>query len=149
MRSLIFVALALLSTSVLATEQQKPLAVDAITAQQTEIRAEVQAGTGRYQSMPQSTRDELLAKQAELLAILHGKTNANELTEAQKQQVFNSLEWITATINNSPDDRMVCRTEHTIGSNMPKRVCRTAARMREEQERAREELERGNNQVGR
>lgn len=130
-------------TDVAFASKRKPLAIVAITTQQEQIRDDVLAGRGRYKDMPQATRDELLQRQSELLRMLEGKVSADDLTETQRMQAFNTLEWIEAAINRTEDERMICRREKTVGSNMPKRVCKTAAQIRDEEEAARRAGDRG------
>lgn len=120
-----------------------PLAISDITAQQTQIREDVIAQRGRYKDMPAATRADLLAKQAEVLAMVEGKTTSAELSPHQQVEVFNRLEWIEAAINDAEDERMVCRREKTIGSTRLTRVCRTAAQEREARDAARGALDRG------
>lgn len=120
---------------------------EAIRIQQAEIRAGVAARTGRYQDMPESIRVDLLTKQAQLLRIIEQKSSAAELTEGQRLEAFNALEWIEAAINQADDDRLVCERRKTLGSNRKERVCKTVAQMREERERAREEFDRPDMQM--
>ena len=142
MRSFIFLMLAVLSTAAM-TSDRKPLAIAAITAQQEQIRSDVQAGTGRYKDMPTETRNELLSRQTALFAMLRGKRSADDLTSTERMEAFNTLEWIEAAINDAEDDRMVCVREKTLGSNRLQRVCKTSAQMRAEREYARMNLSRG------
>lgn len=120
-----------------------PLAISSITTQQQQIREDVIAQRGRYKEMPAATRADLLSKQAEVLAMIEGKTSSAELSPHEQVEVFNRLEWIEAAINNAEDERMVCRREKTIGSTRLTRVCRTAAQEREMREAARKALDRG------
>lgn len=147
MRSIIFAALFMVSTAAFAAGDgaaaRPPLAVAAITAQQTEIRDGVIAGTGRYKALSPSKRADLLAKQASLLMMLEGKTSTADLTETQRVEAFNTLEWIEATINNTDDERMVCRREKALGSNRLVRVCKTVEQDRIERENARKHMEEG------
>lgn len=136
-------ALLVLSAFSVGASDRKPLAISAITTQQAEIRSEVMAGTGRYQDMPVKTRDELLRRQSELLRILDGKRSSDDLSESQRLQAFNTLEWIEATINDAEDERMVCQRERTIGSKRVARVCKTVAQIEEEKARARLNFDRG------
>lgn len=119
------------------------LSVAAITAQQVEIRAGVEAGTGRYKDMPTRTKQELLSRQTDVLAAVDGKATVDELSESQRLQVFNDLEWIEAAINNAESDRMVCTREKTLGSNRKQRVCKTVRQMEAEREHARNNISRG------
>lgn len=123
-----------------ATQTPPPLQIGKVVSQQEQIRADVMAKNGRYASMPEAKREELLSRQSQLLRMLDGKKTADDLTADQRMRAFNTLEWIEAAINNEDDDRMVCTRERTIGSNRVTRVCRTEAQMREQRERAREEI---------
>lgn len=144
MRVLMLLLLILLPLASSAAQRgRQPLAISAITEQQAEIRAGVEAGTGRYKDMPPAKRGELLAKQQTLLAMLNGKRSTEDLTEVQRNDAFNALEWIEATINNAEDDRMVCSFERTIGSNRKTRVCKTVAQIRREHEEARRRVDNG------
>lgn len=135
----------LLSAALLpaAAVERKPLAVAAITTQQAAIRADVEAGAGRYRDMPLSTRGELLRQQDTLLRLLEGKVSTAELAENDRLLAFNTLEWIEATINNAEAERMVCKHEKTIGSNRMQRVCKTVAQMEADREAVRQNLNSG------
>ncbi|HEY1139367.1 MAG TPA: hypothetical protein VGE88_04065 [Lysobacter sp.] len=116
----------------------KVLDLGAVRTQQTEIHEGLLARNGRYASLSSQTRTSILSKQATLFKLLEGKQTADELDEHQRLEVFNTLEWIEATINGEQSERMVCRREKTIGSMRITRVCRTAAddeRMKEEARR--------------
>lgn len=41
-----------------------------------------------------------------------------------------------------PDNKVICRREHVVGSQFPRRVCKTVRQIREEQEQAQRELDR-------
>lgn len=153
MRLFLLTALFLVSLTAAAsgssTVERKPLAIAAITTQQAQIREDVINRNGRYKDMPASTRVDLLAKQAGLLRILEGKTSTDDLSETQRVEAFNTLEWIEAAINNAEDERMVCRREKTIGSTRLVRVCRTVEEERRMKETARQRFDDGNVMGGR
>ena len=118
----------------------KVLDLETVRTQQTEIHEGLIARSGRYASLSPETRTSILSKQATLFKLLEGKQTADELSEHQRLEVFNALEWIEATINGEQGERMICRREKTIGSTRVTRVCRTAAdeeRMKEEARRRR------------
>jgi hypothetical protein len=125
----------------MAATHLPPLKLDQIVTQQQEIRAGVIAGTGRYKDMPENKKAELLAKQGQLLKLIDGKADTAELTPAQSIEAFNILEWIEAAINNSDDERMVCRNQRKTGSNRMTTVCRTQRQINEAHERARRQTE--------
>lgn len=143
MRMLYPILIALMAFSAAAANQNKPLAIAAITSQQAEIRSGVQAGTGRYKDMPSKTKSELLTRQAEVLEIVDGKQSAEELNEEERLLVFNNLEWIEAAINDAEAERMVCTREKTLGSNRSQRVCKTMRQLEQEREYARMNMNSG------
>src|SRR5262245_32400994 len=117
MRVLFLTLLCAASFSAMATgSASAPLEISAVVAQQQQIREDVLAKKGRYQSMSDHTRVELLSKQAALLTMLEGKSSAADLTQEQQMQAFNTLEWIEAAINDAPDERMICHREKPLGS---------------------------------
>jgi len=121
----------------------KPLELGAIVSQQTQIREQVLAGEGRYKDMPKETRDELLGKQSALLEMIGDKRDPAELSQAQRLEAFNTLEWIEATINKEPEERVVCTQERRTGSMRVTRVCRTQRQMDEDRDRARRQMVEG------
>ena len=108
--------------------------LEQIRVQQKQIRTDVIAGKGRYADMPSKKRNELLAKQDDLLELIEGKSTESELTDKQKMEAFNSLEWIEAAINNAEDERVICKSEKPTGSYRAQKVCKTVAQIREERE---------------
>jgi hypothetical protein len=138
------IVIALLASALVigvAQAEQRPLEVSKIVSQQQQIRTELMARSGRYKNMPDAKRDELLSKQQRLLAMLEGKQTSADLTDDERISAFNTLEWIEAAINNTDDERMVCRRERTLGSQRVNQNCRTQAQMREDRERARDEMD--------
>lgn len=119
-----------------------PLDVPKIVAQQQELRAEAMAKKGRYRDMPEGKRQELIAKQDSVLRTLNGKQSEQDLSAEDRLEMFNSLEWIEATINQAEDDRMVCKREKRTGSHMNETVCKTVAERRKEKEDARRFMDR-------
>jgi len=138
-----------LAAPAMGSASGKVLQFDDIRTQQAEIREGVTAHSGRYKNLSQSTRTELLVRQAEVLALIKGKQIPDDLSQEQRTEVFNHLEWIEAAINDSQDERLICEQRKTIGSNRRQRVCRTAAQIREDHDRARQELDRADPQMRR
>lgn len=125
-----------------------PLPIVAIVEQQKQIRADDIARRGRYGQLPLATRAELMTKQVEILSLVEDKASTAELSRREQVEVFNRLEWIEATVNDTEDERMICRIERTLGSNRMVRTCRTVADERKEKERAGRSLDRRPRQVG-
>lgn len=111
-----------------------------IVAQQQEIRAEADAGRGRYEDMDPATMQELRGHQDLVLGLLEGQERSTDLPEDSQMELFNSLEAISGILNKAEDERMICRRERTVGSRMATRVCRTVAQRRAEQQDARDAM---------
>ena len=124
------------------SEQRTPLDFDEVRVQQLQIRADIMASQGRYADMPASKRDQIVAKQDSLLKLIDGKHTESELSDRQLLETINSLEWIQAAINDTEDERVVCKSVKLTGSHVSKKVCKTVAQMREEREDARNSIER-------
>ena len=69
-----------------------------------------------------------------MIALIGERQSLDELTEAEKTQAFNTLEWINATVSNAEDERIVCERQRPIGSNRVQRVCATVAERRKQRE---------------
>lgn len=132
-----------------AHDSGKLLPLDPVREQQAQILAGAKAKAGIYANLSERDRDQLIARQTKMLRMIEGKKMSAELSESQKLQLFNDLEWIEATVNRADDDRMVCERRTVVGSNLKQRVCMTVAQHREVKERSREELERGQDQLRR
>ena len=76
-----------------------------------------------------------------MLALLEGKQSTQELSEDQRDEVFNTLEWIEATVNRAESERMICERRPVLGSNRKERVCKTAAQMQADRDAARERMD--------
>ena len=135
--------LALAAPAAFASVDNKVLQLDDIRTQQAEIRAGVEARTGVYKDMSSGTRSELLTKQAQMMRTIEGKNSTDDLNPEQKTEVFNTLEWIEATVNNAEDERIVCERRAVLGSNRKERVCKTVAQLRQEREAARNQMDHG------
>ena len=111
------------------------------------IRPDLQAGKGAYAKLTPVKRNELLAQQDRLLALLQPQTPPVELDEAQRSEAFAAIDAIqaagTTVVASNDDDTLVCKREKTLGSNFSTKICRTKAQIRQDQENARSNLESG------
>lgn len=123
------------------------LSLESVRTQQAEIRAGVQSGSGIYASVSAMDRGVFLDRQARMLRMIDGKQMSGELSDQEKTELFNTLEWIEATVNQTQDEQMVCERRAVLGSNMKERVCMTVRQKREATERARQELTRSSPQL--
>jgi len=128
---------ALMMSAPVVFAQTSSLRVATVVTEQTQLRVELEAGSGRAAGISATRRADLLARQQELLDMLDGKKTARELTPQQQLFARETLALIEAAVEDDDEERMVCRHEKTLGSNMVERTCRTVAQMRIDQERAR------------
>lgn len=141
LRAALLLSAVLFVHGALAASGADTLQLGQIVEQQSQIRTDVIAGNGRYKDMPQGTKDELLARQDKLLKMIGDKRDTSQLTKAERLEAFNTLEWIEATINKEPDERMVCTRERQTGSMRVTTVCKTQRQINEAHERAREQMQ--------
>jgi len=141
MRSFVFVPLLALALATSAhAGPQQPLDLKAVATQQQQIRADILASGGKYRGLSTAKQEEVLDRSGKLLRMIEGKQSPEDLTEAERMQAFNTLEWIEATLNKEDGERMVCNYHKTIGSNRKTRVCKTAAQIERDREEARQQL---------
>src|SRR6476469_6414149 len=124
-----------------ATPATHILKLDEVRTQQQEIHDGVMAGTGRYKGLSNDVKMELLTRQTRLLNIIGDKTSPYDLTEEQRLEAFNILEWEEATINNAPSEALVCTRTQVTGSHFAKQVCKTRAQSDADNAEARRVLE--------
>ncbi len=113
----------------------------AIVAQQQEIREDAVAGKGVYGDLSERDRRRLMAEQDKVLALLEGKERSTELSQIDQTALFNSLESISAIVNQAEDERMVCERVRPTGSNRAERVCMTVAQRREAARRSQQSMD--------
>lgn len=114
----------------------------AIVAQQATIRAEALAGAGRYKDMPAAKREQLFALQDMVTKQLDGRTTTTELPEHDQIAVFNTLEAISAMVNQAEDERMICERKRPVGTNRSQTVCMTLAQRNAQREAGAEFIQR-------
>lgn len=124
-----------------ALAESNALKLDAVRSQQAEIRAGVESRTGIYKQLSADDRDVLLSQQVQLLGVIGDSQTVDELSEAQRIELFNALELIEALVNKADDERMVCEYRATIGSNRKQRDCKTVAQRREQREAIRNQID--------
>jgi hypothetical protein len=135
-------AMALMASTTFASVDNQSLQLQDIREQQSQLQIQVRAGKGAFKDMSESERRELLAKQDRVLTLLQGKQSAGELSVDDRLEVFNTLEEIKGAVAKAEDERKICKRTKTVTSNVPQVVCMTAAQQREQQERARNMMQR-------
>ena len=114
---------------------------DAIVAQQTELRSQVVAKQGAFKDLNQRERDELIAVQDRVLALLAPVREIDDLNADQRLALFNDLERVAAMAKNAEDNRKVCERSRVTGSNRYQVVCMTALEYERHKARVREQMD--------
>lgn len=141
-RLLMAIALGLcISMPVLADNNESEPDLAAIRIQQTELRANVKAGDDIFDEMSESKRQDLLSRQDKVLQLLEGLQTFDQLNERDQLALFNDLEWINGAVNDSMDERLICRSRTVTGSHRSQRFCKTAAQREREREESIRKLE--------
>ena len=126
-RAVFVLALGLVASFCASADDSPGRDLTDIRDQQLELRAEAQAGEGVLEDMSAAEREELVARQSRLLAMIEGKDNVNELDDQGQVEAFNLLEQINATINDVQGQQMVCELTRKTGSHRKTKVCMTVA----------------------
>ncbi|MGH8073869.1 MAG: hypothetical protein ACREO4_07340 [Lysobacter sp.] len=139
----VVMVVALLSGSALPVMafEKAPVQVEAIVAEQTRLREEIQSPTGRFVEMPAFKRNRILAKQAQLLALLDGKATVAELSPDEHTLLSNQLAFIEAGLTDREDERIVCERVRKTGSKMVSKVCKSVAQINAEREAAVQQMQ--------
>lgn len=119
-----------------------------IVAEQLDLRTQMQESKGRFAEMPAVKKSSIAKNQAIVLGLLEGRETLAELTPDQKVEAANALESINASINNTEDERLVCKRNKPIGSNIVVRTCKSVAQMEADKEAGANEMRRMNLMCG-
>jgi len=113
---------------------------EAVMTKQERIRRAVESGSAGFSEVSSEKKKELIQRQNDLISIIHGRTYA-DLTEAERTQANEQIDWIDSTARYAADERQVCERTKVSGTNRVQRVCMTARRQREAREAARKSME--------
>lgn len=89
-------------------------------------------------------KDEMLRQQKIIDDIVQVTPDPSALTQDERQRLWNATKVIDSLIAQNPavaDERLTCRQERKLGSQMAKRTCRTKAEMERDREDARRDLD--------
>ena len=108
--------------------------LEAIRAQQIELRAEAMAAKGIFKTMEDRDRERLIARQNQLLALLDDKAALADFEDREQVLAFNLLEEINAIINHVEGEQVVCEYVRKTGSHRKSKQCTTVAQKRQLQQ---------------
>ena len=134
MRILVALVLVLASITHGMCATPPDLRVAGIQAQQRALRETLADRSGPDNPMSKARREKIMAQQDRLFGLIEGKATTADLSPEDRAEVFALMASITDDINAPGEERVICRSETRVGSNYMTRVCRTARKMREDEE---------------
>lgn len=114
-----------------------------IVSQQQQIRADVAAEKNGWDNIPVDKRKTLITKQDELMLLIDGKQDLDQLSPADRAAAVEKLEWIDALVTAAANERQVCRRERRTGTHRTQLVCRSAGDMTRQREQAKDAWRQG------
>lgn len=133
--------LSIASVIAVADEVEPGVDLAAIRAEQTALRADVEAGKGIFDGMSGVERQELAGRQSQLLALIEGAASIRELDDDAQVRAFNLLQQINATVTRAEDAQVVCEYTRKTGSHRKVKECMTVAERRRDREESQKYLE--------
>ncbi|MEP7041765.1 MAG: hypothetical protein ABI843_01810 [Dokdonella sp.] len=92
------------------------------------VRAQMEAG-GRYSEVSSGERSKVDAKLGEMGKMFEQHGDVAQMGDADKTRMFNTQQEINAILSKRDGDRLICKTERPVGSNIPVKTCQTASKI--------------------
>lgn len=115
-----------------------------IRAQQQELREKLVQGDASLAALSAAERSQLQASQQRVFEILDSHDEAGRIHPAQRTQLTNELERISALMQGDDRNRLICKREKRTGSQRHVRVCKTVAERELELENSQRMWDRAN-----
>ncbi len=115
-------------------EQDVEQVVSADTAAKFEplaahVRSEMEEG-GRYEYITGRSRQEVNDGLDEMAAMIGARGSVHAMSAQEKVALFNVQEKVNGLLAQNASDRLVCRREKPVGSNISMNICHTVAELR-------------------
>ena len=85
--------------------------------------------TKSFEHVDNEQRRDVASAQAEIKSVLDGKSSMEELSDAERIELFNAHEHVVSILNDAELDRRICKRVKKIGSNRGELVCTTKRAM--------------------
>ncbi len=129
----VFIAVLIVSFSVssaFAKDDAEP-AVNANTKASFEtvsawVRKQMEAG-GRYSEINSGERSKVDAKLSEMGRMFDKNGDVAQMSADDKTRMYNTQQEINAILNKRDGERLICKSERPVGSNIPVKTCNTAS----------------------
>jgi len=80
---------------------------------------------GRYESITAGERDSVNKGLADMQSLLDKYDTVALMPQPARVQLFNDQETVNAALTKRDDDRLICESESSVGSHIPRTTCQT------------------------
>jgi hypothetical protein len=94
------------------------------------VRTQMKDG-GRYAETDATERARVNARLDDMAALFEIKGSVDKMSTDEKVTLLNSQEEINAILGKRDGDRLICKRERPLGSNIPVKTCETARQVEE------------------
>lgn len=105
------------------------------------VRGQMKEG-GRYAEVKSDEREVVNTRLDEMARLFDRKSSVAEMTLEEKKTLLVDQEEINSILGKRDGDRLICRNDRPIGSNIPVKTCETARELAERRRSDRKQLER-------
>lgn len=98
---------------------------DSFETVSTWVRKQMDAG-GRYSYVTPDERGRVTQRLDEMAKLFAEKGEVDKMSNDEKTTMFNSQEEVNAILAKRDNDRLICKTQAPVGSNIPVKTCTTA-----------------------
>ena len=105
------------------------------------VRKQMDAG-GRYAETNGEERQVVNARLDEMAKLFEQKATVQQMTQDEKKQLLVDQEEVNSILGKRDGDRLICKSERPIGSNLPIKTCMTARERDDRRRQDRKELDR-------
>ena len=105
------------------------------------VRKQMDAG-GRYAETNGEERQTVNTRLDEMGKLFEQKATVQQMTPDEKKQLLVDQEEVNSILGKRDGDRLICKSERPIGSNLPIKTCMTARERDDRRRQDRKELDR-------
>jgi len=90
------------------------------------VRKQMEGG-GRYAELNAGERSKVDAKLDEMGRMFEQHGDVAQMSDGDKTRLYNNQQEVNALLNKRDGERLICKSERPVGSNIPVKTCNTAA----------------------
>ena len=140
-----FLILALSMQAAVAADKPAPAVnasdKDSFAAVSAWVRTQMEDG-GRYAETKASEQVIVNTRLDEMAAMFAAKGSVDQMSADEKVKLFDWQEQVNSILGKRDGERLICRRERPIGSNVPVRICETAREIEQRRRMDQKEIQR-------